>query len=405
MGNGQYRYRGISLEGLPVKGIIEAADEYEAVAKLRQTCRIVTNITPVRKLSAILSMEIGSRRAGFQELSMLASRFSSILRSGIPLVKCVELIGRQTENRKMKRILKEARIHVSAGWSLGDSLQKADPEAFPGMFLETVRAGEASGTLEQAFDNLATYYERQDEIRRKISAAMTYPSFVLAAAVLVVMIVMVKVIPALTSVFSELDGELPLSTKILIGISDFFRGYLLHGIIAALAAVVLSLCYVRTEKGRVLWNRMKLKSPVFGKIRMLRACGQFAHTMSAMLSSGMTLPQALNVTARTLENYMLAKETVRISRRVWEGWSLGDSMRDADGFPDVLKEVCALGEESGELEKMLGNIGDYFDKQADYAQKKMTARLEPALLTALAVLTGFIVISIYMPLFTMYGLL
>ena len=119
----------------------------------------------------------------------------------------------------------------------------------------------------------------------------------------------------------------------------------------------------------------------------------------------MTLPQALNVTARTLENYMLAKETVRISRRVWEGWSLGDSMRDADGFPDVLKEVCALGEESGELEKMLGNIGDYFDKQADYAQKKMTARLEPALLTALAVLTGFIVISIYMPLFTMYGLL
>lgn len=405
MGNRRYRYKGISLDGLPVKGTVEADDEYEAVVRIRQTCRLVTKLTPIRRLSAILSAEIGPRSVDFQGLSLLASRFSSILGSGIPLVKCVELMGRQTENGKLKRILREAKDDVTAGWSLADSFQKSDSDAFPAVFLESIRAGERSGTLEQAFENLTVYYEKQYEIKQKIATAMTYPSFVLATAIVVVMIVMVKVIPVLTGVFAELGGELPFSTRILIGISEFFRNHLFHGIIAALAAMVLSLCCLRTEKGRLLWNRIRLKTPVFGKIRMLRASGQFAHTLSVMLSSGLDLPQALNVTAKTLENYMLAKETVRMAQKVWEGYSLGDCMWEGNCYPDTLREVCALGEETGELEKMLLSVGKYFESQADYAEKKMLARLEPVLLTALAVLTGFIVISIYLPLFTMYGLM
>lgn len=405
MGNRQYKYKGISQEGLSVEGTVEAADEYEALVQIRQSCRVVTKITPVRKLSAILSMEIGPRQVNFQKLSMLASQFSFVLRSGIPLAKCVRLIGEQIENRNMRKILKEAESRVIAGWTLADSLKEADSEAFPSVFLETIRAGERSGTLELAFGNLAVYYEKQYEMKQKIAAVMTYPSFVLATAVTVVMIVMVKVIPTLTSVFAELDGELPFSTKILIGISDFFRNHLFHGIIAALAAMVLSLCCIRTERGRLLWNRMKLKSPVFGKIRILRISGHFAYTMSTMLSSGLSLPQALEVTAKTLENYMLAKEMVWMAQKVWEGYSLGDCMREKNSYPDTLKEVCALGEETGELEEMLYSIGKYFDSQADYAEKRMMSRLEPALLTALAVLTGFIVISIYLPLFTMYGLM
>lgn len=405
MGNRQYKYKGISQEGLSAEGTVEAADEYEALVRIRQTCKVVMKITPKRRLSAFLSMELGPRQVNFSGLSMMASQFSFVLRSGIPLAKCVRLIGEQMENRKMRKILREAEELVTAGWNLADSLQEADPEAFPPVFLETIRAGERSGTLDRSFERLAAYYGKQHEMKQKIATAMIYPSFVLATAAAVVTIVMVKVIPALTGVFAELDGELPLSTKLLIGISDFFQNHLFHGIIAALAAVVLSLCYVRTEKGRVLWNRIKLKSPVFGKIRMLRVSGQFAHTMSTMLSAGLTLPQSLEATAKTLENYMLAKETIWMAQKVWEGYSLGDCMWERNCYPDTLKEVCALGEETGELEEMLKSVGKYFDSQTDYAEKKMMARLEPALLTALAFLTGFIVISIYLPLFTMYGLM
>ncbi len=405
MGDRQYKYSGISHGGLPVKGIVEASDEYEAMIRIRQTCKMVKTITPKGNLSSVLSMEIGPRTVDFQSLSMLASQFSFILRSGIPLSKCVGLICQQTGNKKIKKALKKAEEDTAAGQSLADSLCDTQSRIFPTVFLEMIRAGERSGTLEQVFENLAAYYGKQYEVRQKISMAMTYPSFVLSVAVVVVMIVMVHVIPALTSVFAELEGELPLCTKILIGISDFCRVHLFHGIIAALAAVVFSLCWIRTEKGRMMWSRMKLKSPVFGEIRRFRAFGQFAHTLSVMLSSGLVLPQALDVTATTMDNYMLAKETVRLAERVWEGYSLGDCMRERNCYPDTLKEVCALGEKTGELEHMLKAIGDYFENQADYAGRKLTTRLEPALLTILAILTGYIVISIYMPLFTMYSLI
>lgn len=405
MGDKQYKYSGISLDGLPVKGIVEASDEYEAVVRIRQTCKMIKRITPKGKLSAILTMEIGPRWINIQALSMLASQFSFVLRSGISLSKSVELICQQTENRKIKRILKDASKSTAAGRSLADSLWEADSKAFPPVFLETVRAGERSGTLDQVFGKLAVYYEKQYEIRQKVSTAMTYPLFVLAVAIIVVMIVMVKVVPAMTSIFADLDGELPISTRLLISMSDFCQIHLYHGMMAGLAMAVFLMCYIRTEKGRVLWNKMKLKIPVVGKIRIFRASSQFAHTLSLMLSSGLVLPQALDVTAKTIENYMLAKETVWMAERVWEGSSLGDCMWEKNCYPDALKEVCALGEKTGELEPMLKSIGDYFENQADYADKRLTARLEPVLLTILAILTGFIVISIYMPLFTMYSLM
>lgn len=405
MGEKRYKYSGISLDGFPVKGIVEASDEYEAIVRIRQSCRMVKRITPKGNLSDILSMEIGPGWLSVQTLSMLASQFSYVLRSGISLSKSVQLICQQTENKKIKRILEDAKESTAAGRSLADSLWEANSQAFPPVFLETIRAGECSGTLDQAFERLAAYYAKQHEIRQKLSAAMTYPSFVLTVAVIVVMIVMVKVVPLLTGIFAELQGELPLSTKLLIRFSNFFQNHLYHGIIVALAAAVVFLCYVRTENGRVLWNRMKLNVPLFGKIRLMRASGQFAHTLSVMLSSGLALPQALDVTAKSIENYMLLKETVWMAERVWEGNSLGDCMWERSCYPDALKEVCALGEKTGELEPMLKAIGDYFENQADYAGKRLIARLEPVLLSILAILTGFIVISIYMPLFTMYSLM
>lgn len=400
-----YKYKALSLDGAAVKGIVDAADEYSAVTQIREMNQIVTQIVPVRKLSKILSKEIGPRQIDFSALAVLCSQFSMILRSGMPVTLCVDLIAGQMENRKLKKILEETRERMEAGYGLADSLEEADRAAFPPAFLETVRAGEKSGTLERAFEKLSVYYEKRYKMKQKISTAMIYPAFVLTAAAAVVLVVMGNVLPAIFQVFAELEGELPLSTKILIAVSDFFQNYLFHGLAWTLALIVAVLCYGRTEKGRNHWHRFRLKVPVLGKIRLLSASGHFAHTVSAMLGAGMTLPRALELTARTIENDMLARETAWMAEKLEEGWLLGECMRERGCYPHLLNEVCSIGEESGELEKMLASIGDYFDSQVDDMSKKAAARLEPMVLIVLAGLTGFIVISIYLPLFTMYSLM
>ena len=400
-----YKYKGISFEGLPVKGTVEASDEYAAIVQMKQSCQIVTQIAPMRKISAVLSKEIGSRQIDFRTLTLLCSQFSYILKSGIPLAKSVELIAHQTENKKLKKFLEEVKERVVSGQGLADSFQDTDEEAFPITFLETIRAGESSGALEKCFENLADYYEKQYQMKQKVSAAMTYPSFVLAVAFAVIAIVMAKVIPTLTEAFSELGGELPLSTKLLIGVSNFFQVHFLHGILLTAAIALCFLCGVKTEEGRILWSWWKLKAPVFGKIRMFSAASQFSYTMSVLLHSGLTLTHTMDITARTMENYRLSREIVWMAKKLREGYLLGDCMRERNCFPEALTEICAIGEETGELEEMLKSIGDYFDNQAEYATKKAIARLEPGLLVALAVVTGFIVISVYTPLFAMYNLM
>ena len=400
-----YKYRALSADGKVIKGVMEAADEYSAVSQIREMNQIVTRIVPVRKLSKILAMEIGPRQIDDSALAVLCSHFSMLLRSGIPVTLCVELIAGQTENRKLKKILEETKERMKAGYSLADSLKEADRAAFMPAFLEITQAGEKSGTLERSFEKLSVYYEKRYQMKQKLSTAMVYPAFVLAAAAVVVLLVMEKVLPAVFQVLEELEGELPLSTRILMAVSEFFQNHMLHGLIGILVLSVAVLCCNRTEKGRNRWHSLKLKVPVLGKLRLLGASGHFAHTVSAMLGAGMTLPRALEITARTMENHMLARETLWMAEKLEEGWLLGECMREKDCFPRLLGEVCSIGEEGGELETMLSSIGDYFDRRVDDMAKKAAARLEPMLLLGLAGLTGFIVMSIYLPLFSMYSLM
>ena len=400
-----YKYKAISLTGVPVDGVVEADDEYEAVEKIRESCSVVTKLSPVWKISGILSMEIGPKQMDARQMSLLCSQLGAILDSGVPLVKAVELIAGQIEDKKLAKILRETGKRVASGRSLSDSFYETDQDAFGPIFLETVAAGERSGTLEKSFENLASYYERQYKMKQKVAAAMTYPCFVVMVAVAVVAVVMLKVIPTMAGVLMELGGELPLPTRILMGISGFFQNHFLKGVVLFMILMILAMIFSKKEQGRLFFHRWKLRIPFAGKIQMLTASGHFAHTMAAMLSSGLSLPQALDATARSTDNYVLAKSLDEISRKIEEGWMLGDCMKEAGCYPEVLTEVCAMGEETGELEKMLSAVGEYFDNQTEYAAQAAIARLEPTLLILLAIFTGFIVISIYLPLFHMYDLM
>lgn len=400
-----YKYKAVSKDGAPVSGIIEAYDEYAAVAKIKETCRLVTRITPVKEKSGILATEIGSGKVNLKALAVMCSQFAIILTAGMPAAKCVELIADQTSDKKLRKILIGVAKDVTAGNGLADSFENADKNAFPNTFFETVRSGEQSGTVDNVFKNLSAYYEKLYKNRQKVSSALSYPMFVLGVAIVVVIVIMVKVIPTMTSIFKDLGGELPLPTRLLISMSNFFKHNILFILLGAAAAAVVFLSWIRTDEGRLRWNGLKLKVPVFGNIGLLNAAGQFANTMSTLLASGLSVPRALEVTAKTMDNYMLAVETAKMVTGLEEGRRLGSCMRERNCYPRTLNEMCAIGEETGELEETLKTIGAYFDNEAEHATQKAISKLEPTILVLMAVVAGFIVISVYLPVFTMYDLM
>lgn len=401
----KYKFTATAPDGTIQRGEVDAGDRYEALAQIREEERVVKKLVPVMKVSELLSMEIGPGQLNIRVLLVLCEQLSMILRSGISVIESILLLSRQSTNRKLRKILNETGRLVEAGNSLAGSFYLADKNAFPVTFLEMVRAGERSGRLSEVFHNLSIYYEKRYKTKQKVSAAMTYPGFVLAIALFVIGIVMVMVVPTVTGVLVELGAELPLPTRVLIGISAFIRDFLLELVMLLLGFVLILLCYLRTEKGRMRYDREMLKMPVVGNLRILEASGQFAHTLSVMLQSGLNLIQALHVTARTLDNYHLASAVIRIAGNVVEGSRLGDCMRREACFPEALTEVCAMGEETGELEELLSSMGEFFDSELEFSSKRALTMLEPCLLVVLAIFTGFVVISIYLPMFTMYDLM
>ena len=400
-----YKYSAMSPDGAKVNGVIEAIDEYSAVERIKATCPVVLSISEVKSSDAnsILNMEVGSKKVDPKALSVMCSQFSVILSAGVDVATCMEMIGNQTEDKKLKKMLLESAKDVAQGNSIATSMER-NCEGLPVTFIETVRAGELSGTLEDSFKTLQGYFERNYQLKEKVKSALSYPLFVLVVAIVVVIVVMVKVVPTLTAVFGEMGGELPFITVLLISISNFFsKAWPIIALVFVLGFLAFKM-YTNTEKGKQWWGKTLLTMPVMGKINTFSGSADFASTMSALLSAGLPVTNALEVTSKVLDNYVLATETHSLSEKVQTGVKLGDAMRKAGVFPQTLTEMTAIGENTGELEKTLKTVGDYYSQEADYAMSAAIAKLEPTLLIFLAVFAGFIVLAIYMPMFTMYNL-
>jgi len=400
-----YQYNAITPDGIKTRGVVQAADEFSAVEKIKATCPIVTKITPVSAKSGnILQKDIGGKTIDAKALSVMCSQFSIILRSGVPISKCMELIANQTEDKRLKKMLIGASEDVAEGTGIAKSFEN-NCKFLPITFIETIRAGEESGTLERSFQTLEKYYDKSYKTQQKVKRAMSYPIFVLCVAVVVLLIVMIKVIPTLADTFGDLGGELPAMTKFLIGTSNFFADSwpIILGVI--FAVVIAAKLLLNTEKGRVWGAKRKLTMPVFGNINTLGGAAQFANTMATLLEAGIPVNKAIETTAKVMDNYQLSIETRRMAGSIEEGKQLGDCMRKCESYPATLTEMCAIGEKTGELEETLKTIGAYYDNEADNATQKAVAKLEPTILIFLAIFAGFIVIAIYLPMFTMYDLM
>ncbi len=399
-----YKYKAQTREGAQIKGIVQAPSEFDAADKIRQTAPVILSLTKVKEKNNVLSMEIGGNKLSIKNLAVMCSQIAITLKSGIPLARCLEMIGHQTEDKLLHKMLLATADEVSGGSSLTASMQRNCPK-LPATFIETIRAGEESGNIERSFEEMAKYYEKQYKTAGKIKSALSYPIFVIVVAIIVLVVVMVLVIPSLTKTFDSLGGNLPIITEVLISVSNFFSKYWALMAIVVLALVVAWRVYTRTPDGALKRGSVQLKMPVLGKIHRLNGSAQFANTMGMLLKSGLTVDRAVSITAKTLDNAILCHEVSEIVGRIEEGRPLGECIRQCVHFPKTLQEMCAIGEETGELDNTLEVIGEFYTNEADVATKEALAKLEPTMLCFLAVFAGFIVIAIYMPMFTMYNMM
>ena len=403
----QFKYAALSRNGERVNGIIEGYNELDAAARVKETCSVILKIKPVeeKKEIGILNMEIGGGRLNKKAFIVMCSQFSIILRSGVPIVRTVQLIADKTADKVLKKMLQKIAVDVEGGRALSAAFEEHGGRILPVTFVETIRSGEESGNLDRSFDTMYRHFDKQMKMANKVKSAMSYPMFVLGVAVAVVVVLMVKVIPTFMEFFAEADAELPLPTRILIGISDFFR-YKYMIILAVIAVIVIVYQMIsHTENGHLTLSKLQLKLPILGNIAELNAASQFANSMTTLLDSGLTMNKAVSITSKTLDNYFISTETGKISSRLEEGHSLGASMRENQVLPDILVDMTSVGEETGELSETLDTIALYYDAELEVAIQDALAKLEPAMLVFLAVVAGGIVGTIYMTMFSMYAVM
>ena len=398
-----FKYKGLSPSGAPVSGIIDAADEYEAAARIHESCPTLQKIEPVKNGLLQKDISFGGGKIKEKDLAIICSQFAIILKAGLPLVRCLDMIADQTADKATQRLLREVGVDVASGMGLAASFEKRGADKLPVTFIETVRAGEASGSLDSCFERLHTFFDKSAKNKGKVSGALTYPILVIVAAIVVFVIVMLKGVPLFKSTFEEMGTELPGITKFLIAISDFFTGYwwIVLGVVVAI--YVAYKLYTGSENGRYAFARWRLLSAPLHNITHMGAAQQFVATFATMMSSGLNVLEALEVCAGVVDNYAFQKGVIHVREGVERGRRIVDCMRDEEVFPALMTEMTGVGEESGSLEETLTVVSDFYENEVDLATAKLLSVMEPAITVGLAVIVCVLLLAVYLPMFSMYG--
>lgn len=397
-----YKYEGAYASGEKVSGVVEAVSRTDAVNQIRQSCEIVLSIKEVPK-SAARDPLSRLQKISAKSLSLTCQQFAIILKAGLPLVQTVDLVAEQCPDKNLSALLRQASEDVSNGWSLSYSLEQRGAKSLPVTFRETVRAGEESGDLQSAFQRMADYFERMNKTHESVVSALTYPAFVIFVAVIVIGIIMGYAVPSLTGMFESLGTELPWVTRALIGMSNFFQKYLLV-IIALLALVFFAVrLYGTTEKGGPTLAKLQLQLPVIGSVVRMSNASQFAHTMSTLLAAGMPILQAIEASGKTMSNLCMAQEVLGTLPGVEGGRPFGECLSYTKEIPPMLTQMTAVGETTGSMEATLEVLAAYYDNETDLKTKRAISLLEPAIIVVLSIFVVFILMAVYLPMFSMYS--
>ena len=395
----KYTARHIDTDDV-IEGVVQANTRDEAIAQIRDGSQVISSLEEV---SASTDVTLGSRRVKQKSLAIMCNQFAIVLRSGLPIVRAIELVAEQTDDKSLRRVLDGVAQDVASGLSLGDSFERNGPN-LPVTFVQTVRAGEASGGLDIVFERLAAYYRKTAESQCKVRSAMIYPAFVLGVAAVVIVLIMVLAVPTFKSTFESMGAELPIPTRLLIGFSDFMTHNFFVLLIVVIALVVgFRLLLHYNEDFHLAASRLGTRIPVIGKIIVMNASGQYASTMSIMMAAGLPVVEAVDVAAKTISNFYMSRSLEGIEAEVESGRTLSASIEKTGAFPHLVSEMTGVGEETGTLESTLKVISEYYDNEVETLTARALSLLEPALIIILAIIVGVILLAVYLPMFSIYG--
>ncbi|REJ77293.1 MAG: type II secretion system F family protein [Acidobacteria bacterium] len=400
-----YTYRGRNRLNEVVTGTREAASQDELRALLKREQVIMTSAA--EKGKEIRIPKLGrSKKVNAKELAVFTRQFSVMIDAGLPLVQCLYILAEQQPNAFFKEVLHQVRQDVEEGSTLAAALSK-HPKVFDQLFTHMVEAGETGGVLDVILQRLATLIEKVVKLKRNIISASIYPAAVVFVAVAAVAVIMIVVIPQFEAIFLGLLGPgeiLPLPTRIVMGISNFLAGWGgLVILVSSIAAGVGLKFYYQTPKGRKVVDTVLLKLPIFGGILRKIAVARFSRILSTLLSSGVPILQSLEITARTAGNVVIQEAIMKVRDGVERGENFVGPLKATEVFPEMVSQMIGVGEQTGAMDAMLGKIADFYEDEVDSAIADLLAMIEPALIAFLGVTIGSIVVSMYLPLFTLIG--
>ncbi len=396
-----FQWEGKNRQGAVQKGEISAASKDEVLALLKRQ-----NIQPINVVAKEkqLRLSFGAQKVDDKDKVIFTRQLATMIDAGLPLVQCLDILGSQTENKTLGKVVTQVRTDVEGGSTFAEALKK-HPKVYDNLYVNMVAAGEAGGILDTILQRLATYMEKLSKIKRQIKSAMIYPAVILFVAVAVVALLLVVVVPMLAGMFASMGQLLPLPTRIVIAISNFLKSLGGVALVGCLVGIFIGLKQWRkTEGGLKATDAIALKIPVMGTLIQKVAVAKFTRTLGTLLSSGVPILEGLLIVSRTSGNKIVEEGILHTRQSVSEGKTLAEPLAAVKVFPPMVVQMIAVGEATGALDNMLNKIADFYDEEVDSAVAALTSLLEPMLMIFLGTTVGFVIVAMYMPIFQMGSL-
>ncbi len=378
-------------------GTLETASRSALIEQLWKQDFIIISVDERQRTGGGSLLKVGQPRVRTEHLVVFTRQLATMVDSGIPIVSALEVLGDQVEGG-FQQTLRKLRDDVEAGSSLSEAAGR-HPRAFSEFFVNMIRAGESSGRLDEILDRVASYIEKADALQRKVKASLFYPAFVSLLAFAITAFLVVFVVPKFKEIFTALGGQLPFATQLLLSVSDATRKYFVLEVAGLFAAATLFRVYISTAAGRVWFDQMTLRVPVIGKLLQKVVIARFSRTLATLVKSGVPILSSLEIVAKTSGNKVVERAVMAARSSIKEGENIADPLAHSKIFPSMVTRMIGVGEKTGELEKMLSKIADFYENEVDAAVTALTSLIEPLVIAVLGVVIGGIVIALFLPVF------
>jgi type IV pilus assembly protein PilC len=404
-----FAFRAVDVAGVPARGEVDAESKAQVTEQLRERGLIVLDVSEKNEAFKLESVFDRFRGIKTRDMSIFARQFATLVASGMPMLRSLYTLEDQTEDERLKGAIAGVRNDVEAGSSLADAMGRR-PQIFDNLFRAMVRSGESSGRLDDSLERIAFQLEKLDALKREIRSAVLYPAFVFAAALIIMLAVVIFIVPIFAEAFKEAvqdqpgeSADLPSLTQFMITISNFLKGYWFIWVPGLVGLTVAFFQWKKTDRGREQWDRIKLRLPIhIGDIVQKAAVARWSRTFSGAVSSGVPLLESIQLTGQTAGNFQVEKAMEEVYASVQSGGTLAHPIEEAPVFPPMVGHMVSVGEESGQLEHMLTKVADFYETEVDAKVKALTSLIEPAMIAIVGGMVGFIVIAMYLPLFSLY---